>query len=383
MHPQVSQNGVAPGRAFGVPVLSDLGDLAGRRVLVRADLDAGDHDPSSPLARRRLELLLPTLGILVDKAAEVTVCGHAGDLDAKPDDAAFSFVCQQVTSAFPEVVVLPNLAGERERTGDKSLVAELVRGQDAFVNEAFQWCWLALASIVGPPGALPSAAGPRLMADLELLEPFLHAPPRPFVVVLGSDQSLSRLPGIRALILRADAVLLGGAMALPFLEAIGARPQQSTETELLAECRACFGLAREIRHGVHLPSDLVWEALDGSMTLAPSGALVDGSVSDIGPTTRLRFSEVLEGAASVLWVGALGRSEDSRFAAGTRSVASALPGRGHVVLGGDALIASLDDDILQAATGILSATDSAVALLKDGDLPGLIALRARSVRPAT
>ncbi len=379
----MSHNGEPPGRPFGVPVLSDLGELAGRRVLVRADLDVGDKDPSSPLARRRLDLLLPTLSFLAGKAAKVTVCGHAGDLDTGPDDAAFSFVSQQITSTFPEVVVLPNLAGERERAGDKGLVAELVRGQDAYVNEAFQWCWLALASIVGPPGSLPSAAGPRLVADLELLEPFLHAPPRPFVVVIGSDQSLSRLAGIRALILRADAVLLGGAMALPFLEAIGARPQQSTETELLAEYRACFGLAREIRHGVHLPSDLVWAARDGSMTLAPSGTLVDGSVSDIGPTTQLRFSEVLEGAASVLWVGALGRSEDFRFAAGTRTVAAALPPRGHVVLGGDALIASLDDEILQAATGVLSATDSAVALLKDGDLPGLLALRASREGPAT
>jgi phosphoglycerate kinase len=83
---------------------------------------------------------------------------------------------------------------------------------------------------------------------------------------------------------------------------------------------------------------------------------------------------VLRGAGSVLWTGALGRAEDARFAQGTRAVAAALPPQGHVVLGGDAALAALED-LTSAATGVLSATDSAVTLLKDGDLPGLAALR--------
>jgi phosphoglycerate kinase len=250
----------------------------------------------------------------------------------------------------------------------------LVSGQDFYVNEAFQWCWLPLASIEGPPATLPSAAGLRLAADIALLEPFLHEPARPFVVVFGSDQSLSRLPGLRGLILRADAVLVGGAMALPFLQGIGSHPTEGAETELLRDCRACFGLAREIQHNVHLPSDLVWERPDGSVSLASSASAVEGLVSDIGPTTRLRFGEVLRGAGSVLWTGALGRAEDPRFAAGTLAVADSLPPGRHVVLGGDALLAILGDR-LDSVTGVLSATESAVALLKDGDLPGLVALR--------
>ena len=152
------------------------------------------------------------------------------------------------------------------------------------------------------------------------------------------------------------------------------------ETELLRECRACFGLAREIQHNVRLPSDLIWERPDGSLALSSSDAALEGTVSDIGPTTRLRFGEALQGAGSVLWTGALGRAELDRFAGGTRDVAASLPASGHVVLGGDALLDVLGDDV-SGVTGVLSATDSAITLLKDGDLPGLSALRRSAVGP--
>ncbi|HXY44935.1 MAG TPA: phosphoglycerate kinase [Acidimicrobiales bacterium] len=360
-------------RPLGVPTLEDLGDVSGRSVLVRADLDIADLEPGTPAHDRRLDVFLPTLAWLRDRGAKVTVCGHRGTV-ANPGDAAFDRLCRQVEDACPGVSVLPNLAGERERSGDLQLAADLAVGHDFYVNEAFQWCWVPLASIIGPPALLPSAAGLRLAADLELLEPLLLSPPRPFVAVFGSDQSLSRLPGLRGLILRADATLVGGAMALPFLQAIGTQPAPRPETELLRECRACFGLAREIQHHIQLPSDLVWERPDGTAVLAPSVSSLLASVSDIGPTTRLRYAETLRGAGSVLWTGALGRAEDPRFAAGTRAVAAGLPANGHVVLGGDAALAALAD-VAPAATGVLSATDSAVALLKDGDLPGLAALR--------
>jgi len=365
-------------RPLGVPTLEDLGDVSGRSVLVRGDLDFAGLEPASPAYERRLGVLLPTLRWLLDRGARVTVCGHLGGLEAEGDEAAFSRVRQRLESACPGVSVLPNLAGDRESSGDRQLAAELVHGQDLYVNEAFHWCWLPLASIEGPPEALPSVAGIRLAADLELLEPFLLEPPRPLVVVFGSDQSLSRLPGLRGLILRADATLVGGAMAVPFLQAIGTLPSEVPETQLIRECRACFGLAREIQHDVHLPLDLVWERPDGSVQVALAGSPLDGSVSDIGPLTRLRYAEVLRGAGSVLWTGALGRAEDARFAAGTQAVGAGLPTDSHVVLGGDAALAALEG--VGTATGVLSATDSAVALLKDGDLPGLAALRRSLLR---
>lgn len=359
-------------RPLDVPVLSDLGDLDGKRVLVRADLDVRLPVGSAGFIHR-LGVLTPTLQHLLRAGADVTVCGHCGDLDGEDDPEAFVLVRSAVEQACPGVRFHPNLSAAAERDRHGALVTRLVQGQDAFVNEAFQWSWLPLASIEGPPESLPSAAGLRLANDLELLQPLLAAPPRPFVVVFGSDQSLSRLPGLRGLILRADSVLVGGAMALPFLHAIGARPAAGPETDLLRECRRAYGISREIQHEVHLPSDLVFELDDGTVRVASPGAYVDARVCDIGPATRLAFGEVLRGAGSVLWTGALGRVEDERFSEGTREVARAL-GRGHIVVGGDALLTVLGG-APPGVSGVLSGTEPAIALLKDGDLPGLAALR--------
>ncbi len=360
---------------LGIPTLSDLGDIKGASVLVRGDLDLGKLDPASPAFLHRLDTLVPTLRWLVDRGAAVTVCGHMGDLDAKAPESV-SVLSSTLKGLVPGISVMDNLAGDRERLGAADLAAQLVEGQDLYVNEAFRWCELPLASIVGPPVFLRSAAGLRLTADLSLLEPFLDNPSRPFVVVFGSHQSASRLAGLRGLILRADAVLVGGAMALPFLQAIGSRPTEHGETELLAECRSCFGLAHEIQHEIHLPTELVWELPDGQVEQADPGSSPGGEVSDIGERTTLRYAEILEGAGSVLWIGALGRAEDPRFKPGTQQVAAGLPEGRHVVLGGDALLSALEDvAMLSKATGLVSAADSAIALLKDGDLPGLKALR--------
>jgi phosphoglycerate kinase len=368
---------------FGVPTLAELEDLNGRSVLVRGDLDVAGLEAGSRSYERRVGVLVPTIRQLQAAGARVTVCGHCGELDGEGDDAAFSRVREELVAACPGVAVLPNLAGKRHEAGDDAVIQEITDGQDVFVNEAFQWCWLALASIVGPPKLLPAAAGLRLESDIRLLHPFVSEPRRPFVVVFGSHESLSRLPGLRGLILRADSVLVGGAMALPFLQATGTLPEEHGDTTFLRECRACFGLAREISHEVHLPSDLVWERPDGTVELVASSARVAGAVSDIGPKTRLRYAEILQGAGSVLWTGALGQAEDPRFTEGTQAVSRGLPAGGHVVLGGDALLAAVEDaGTMGAATGVLSATDSAVTLLKDGDLPGLAALRTGRSSPS-
>jgi len=285
-------------------------------------------------------------------------------------------------SICPGVTVLDDLAGRGERDFDRRLVDELVLGQDLYVNEAFQWSWLPLASITGPPERLPGAAGLQLERDIALLEPYLSEPARPFVVVLGSDQSLLRLRGLDAVILRADAVLVGGIMSSLLLQAIGKQPVHDVDPDVLEQCRQCYGLGMELRHAIHLPFDLVWERQDGSTTVADSDVAVTGTVSDIGPATRLRYAEVLRGSGCVLWTGALGRVEDRRFAEGTIAVAQALPSDRRVLLGGDGLLATLSEAaLLRPEFGVLSATDSAVVLLKDGDLPGLAALRS-SPQPA-
>ena len=369
---------------LGIPVLEDLPDPGGRRVLVRADLDLPSAAAAPPSRLRRLQQLEPTLRWLGERGAVVTVCGHQGPLGEPGDPDEFAHTADSLRRLFPGVAVLPNLSEGDGSGPEPSWLATLVEEQDLYVNDAFGWCSTPLVSIVGPPSLLPSAAGRRLQADLELLGPFLVAPERPFVVVLGSRQPPDRLHGLQGMVLRADTVLVGGQMSLPFLQALGRQPPGEEPDEFIEECRRAYGVSREVLHAIHLPSDLVWERPDGSAVTAVGTVEVAGSIGDIGPRTSVDYAEVVRGAGSVLWLGSLGKVEDPRFAEGTLAVARALlahPER--AVLGGDALLDLLArHDALPARAGVLSATGSSATLLKVGDLPGLAALRQGPRRPS-
>ena len=116
-----------------------------------------------------MALLVPTLRWLLDRGARVTVCGHRGDLEHPSSPEEFERLRAGLESICPGITVLGNTAGRGERDGDPQLVEELVKGQDFYVNEAFQWSWLSLASITGPPATLPGAAGLQLERDVALL----------------------------------------------------------------------------------------------------------------------------------------------------------------------------------------------------------------------
>jgi phosphoglycerate kinase len=373
--------GADQGRSFDVPFLEDLPDPAGKRVLVRANFDFPVNQ-SQPIWRsRQLLQLAPTIQWLANRGAKVTICGHQQTFNSPNESDRYGRTADAVNRLYPEVAVAPNLGIEGAHS-DQSRLEMLVDGQDLFVNDDFQWCSLPLASVIGPPTMLPSAAGRRLQADLEILAPFCFAPERPLVVVLGSRDVLDRLHDLQALVLRADAILVGGQMSYPFLEVLDKQPPGDEPRAFIEECRHAYGIASAIRHDIQLPTDLVWEAPDGEVTISGREGMSGGSIRDIGPKTRARYGEILRGAGSILWAGSLGEVEEPRFAEGTLALGRALsiqPVR--TVLGGDALLNLLTTHcLLPDAAGIVSATGSAVALLKEGDLPGLAALRRSPVR---
>jgi phosphoglycerate kinase len=365
-------------------VLEDLPDPAGRHVLVRADLDVPTNHVGPLEQARHLRRLEPTVRWLMDHDAKITICGHQGPLGSAGDADRYAKTADALRRLYPGVDVCLNLSERDLAADDPTALAALVGGQDLFVNDDFEHCSMSLVSVIGPPAVLPSAAGRQLQADLELLVPLLSAPERPLLVVLGSRETLDRLPNLYALMLRADAVLVGGQMSRPFLEAIGRQPSGDEPAGFLEECRHAYGVGNMIGHPIHLPSDLVWEGEDGSTTTAGQRQLVDGTIADIGPATGVEYAELLRAARSILWAGSLGKVEDPRFAQGTLVPGHALTdSSARIVLGGDALLGVLDEHrLLPAAAGVLSATGSAVALLKDGDLPGLTALRQASDSPA-
>lgn len=372
----VELSGSGEARPLRIPRLEDLPDLAGRSVLVRATLDLplGGTHRISPAAALRTRLLTRTLGWLAERAAVVTVYGDWSSPGARLD-AGHVRRTSAVIRAVASNVVVAEPAGSVE---DPALVDALVGSHDAFVNDSFQWSHLPLPSLMVPPTRLPAAAGRSLQHDLEIGEDLLYRPDRPFVAVIGGSDPPVRLHGLHGLILRADEVLIGGAMSVPVLQAIG-RTAGAVGTEFIEECRTLIGLAGRVSHRVELPVDLEVARPDGSSEIVAAHGDLGGPVLDIGPVTARRYGEIVEGAGTLLWSGALGRAERPPHDRGTLTVAEGLlrHGSGRIVLGGDLLTAVLDRHRhLQPGFDLVGATDAILELLKSGDLPALAALRA-------
>jgi len=386
----------------GVPLLEDLGDLEGKSVLVRLDLNVpltetteGDRVVADDF---RIRAALPTLSWLRDHGAHITACSHLGRPKGKVDPR---FDMAPVRSRLDELIggveLLDNLRfSPGEEANDPAFVLELVRGHDAYVNDAFGSSHRAHASVVGPPKYLPSAAGRLLAREVEVLTGLLDAPARPFVVILGGAKVKDKLGVLRSLTARADTVLVGGGMSFTFLQALGHSVGASLTDPTHLE--ACKQLLESPGH-LMLPIDS--KALAPGRKLSIERDAGDGETAnpgdeagpdvetfgleipegwrgaDIGPATAVLFAEVIASAGTVLWNGPMGVFEDDRFAEGTKAIAVAMarcPGR-TVVGGGDSAAAlaqlGLEDKIDHVSTG----GGATLELLEFGDLPGLAALR--------
>lgn len=344
-------------------------------MLVRATLDLPmGRDPEAPMPALRLAHLTETVRAIRARGAAVTVCGDTHQPGQQPEPEQEKAVYEELEGLGAHVVT----GGSVGSVEDARLLDELVAGHDLFVNDSFQWSYLPLPSLVVPPTRLPAAAGRGLEHDLRIASALLRAPQRPFAAVLGGANSMLRLHGLQGLVLRADLVLVGGAMSLPMLEAIGKRHPDGTPDWFLSECRAVMGLAERVQHQVHLPMDVVVRRPDGSLDVCDPGRACGAEVVDIGPLTARRFAEVVHGADTVVWTGALGQVEDRSSTEGTLAVAHALrrDKDRHVVIGGDSLAAFLHAERrLERRMGLISATDSLLELFKNGDLAALPALR--------
>lgn len=359
-------------------MLEDLPDVSGSSVLVRATFDRPlADDPARPLAQRRAQGLAATVDWLRVKGAIVTVCGDTSTADDDSPERQLERVRVALEHASPTLAGAGDSLALLSSTEEEEALSRLVAAHDLFVNDTLQDSFLPLPSLMVPPEQLPAAIGRTLERDLSILDA-LATPLRPFVAVLGGERSFERLHGLQGLVLRADVVLLGGALALPMLQALGTLPGEGATDTFLWECRSIAGLSQRVRHQLALPVDLVWRRPDGSSEAAPATRRAGDDVVDIGPLTRVRFSEVVRGARSILWAGALGMVEDPAFRAGTQAVAESFPADAAIVLGGDALVTTLATaHLIPRAAEMLSATDAAVELLKIGDLPALAALRRR------
>jgi phosphoglycerate kinase len=366
-----------------VPRLEDLGDVAGKSVLVRCDFNVPMHPDGTVADDLRIRAALPTLQYLLDAGASVTACSHMGRPKGAPDPKySLEPIAAILAELVPGVSLLPNLRFDPgEESNDPAFVARLIDGHQAYVDDAFGAAHREHASIVGPPAFLPSAAGRLLAREVEVLGGLLEAPKRPFVAILGGAKVADKLGVIRSLLDKVDTLLVGGGMCFTFFAALGHTVGDSLlDPTRVDECRE---LLRAAGDRLVLPSDVVALAPDNTEVRQFGRSLPEGWRGlDIGPGAAAEFGDVIADARTVLWNGPMGLFEDVRFAAGTRAVAEAVAdARGFTVVGGGDSAAAvaqfgLDDRIDHVSTG----GGASLELLEFGDLPGLVALRAAGAR---
>lgn len=391
------------GRLRGI---DDLGDLSGRRVLVRADLNV-PLEGGEVVDDLRISATLPTIEDLRGRGAALVLASHLGRPGGAPrDDLRMDPVAKRLGELMGvgvvkvdavvgreveraagslgpgEVLLLENL---RFDPGEEANVPAFARALaslgDAFVNDAFGAAHRAHASVVGVAEHLPSAAGLLMAREVEVLSRLLEGPEAPFVAILGGAKVSDKLAVVRSLLDRVDALLVGGAMAFTFILAQGGEVGDSlVEPDRVEEVRGT--LEEAARRGVLivLPEDVVAApeaSQDARKQTVRAGEVPRGLKGlDIGPRSVEEFARVIGDARTIFWNGPMGVVELEPFSLGTRGVAQAVAGTDSfsVVGGGDSIAAirklGYEDDVDHLSTG----GGASLEFLEGRDLPGLAPL---------
>lgn len=367
-----------------LPKLEDLGDISGKRVLVRTDFNV-PLDNGIIRDDLRIREAIPTLKYLVDNGAEVTACTHLGRPKGKFEEKySLEPIRVRLNEILPGIKLLDNLRfNSGEEANDPQFIEQLVAGQDIFVNDAFGASHRSHASITGPPQLLPSAAGRLLQNEVEILLKVRNKPKRPFVAILGGSKVSDKLGVIDALVQVVDKLLIGGGMCFTFLKAQG----QQVGSSLLEEgqidyCKELLASGAPII----LPHDFTAMDSNGKIGDPAVGGTVrqmgnnipDGwSGLDIGPGSAALFGDIIQESKTVLWNGPMGVFEDTRFSAGTKHVAQSMAENKAsftVIGGGDSAAAAkefkFDTEIDHVSTG----GGASLELIEKGTLPGIDAL---------
>ena len=331
-------------------------DVAGKRVLVRADLNVPLED-GRVADDTRIRAALPTLELLVERdAAEIAVCSHLGR--PKGPDPALSMgpVEERLRELLADrrITVLENTRfNPGETKNDPGFAQELADGRDLYVDDAFGSAHRAHSSTVGVAELLPAYAGLLLERELEELGKLLGEVERPFVLISGGAKVDDKLGVLQNLGGKADEVLIGGKMA----------EQVREENPLDFE--------------VVLPVDVVAAsafAADAENKVTPYEALPHGWLGlDIGPETRRLFAGRIGRAKTVFWNGPMGVFEWPRFAEGTKAVAEAVASvDGFTVVGGADSVRALHElNLADEVSWVSTGGGASLELLEGKELPGV------------
>ena len=332
-------------------------DVAGKHVLVRADLNV-PLENGRVADDTRIRASLATLRHLLEReAAGVSVCSHLGR--PKGPDPAYSIA--PVAARLRELLaderldVLENTRFDPGETkNDPEAARRLAEGKDLFVQDAFGSCHRAHASTVGVAELLPAYAGLLLEQELEMLGRLHGEVERPFVLVAGGAKVEDKLGVLVELGGRADTVLVGGKMSA---ELASQAPLEGVDLVLPVDVVAAASFDRDAETAVFAAADV------------PEGWLG----LDIGPETRARYAREISSARTVFWNGPMGVFEWTHFAEGTKAVAQAVASvDGFTVVGGGDSVRALQElELAERITWVSTGGGAALALLQGEELPGV------------
>jgi phosphoglycerate kinase len=390
--------------------IDDLGDLRGKRVLVRSDLNVPlDGDVITDDGRIRASV--PTISKLVEKGARVVVAAHLGRPKGAPDpkyslapvasrlgellgqDVAFATdtVCDSARATVDaledgQVAVLENVRFNEGETSKDDVVRgafadQLAALADVFVSDGFGVVHRKQASVYDVAQRLPHAMGGLVATEIDVLRRLTQDPERPYAVVLGGSKVSDKLGVIDNLLGKADRLLIGGGMVFTFLKAQGHEVGKSLlEEDQVDTCREYLRRAEESGVQILLPTDIrvadeFPQDASASATVVPADEIPEDKIGlDIGPESGKAFAAALTDARTVFWNGPMGVFEFEAFAGGTRDVAEALTKIDglSVVGGGDSAAAVRKLGFEESAFGHISTGGGAsLEYLEGKNLPGI------------
>ncbi|WP_330946607.1 phosphoglycerate kinase [Thermomonas sp. LB-4] len=386
--------------------MTDL-DLAGKRVLIRQDLNVPIDEAGHITSEQRILASLPTLRLALEKGAAVMVTSHLG----RPKEGVWS----GADSLAPVAARLSGLLGREvplvkdwtdgvdvapgqlvllencrmnvgEKADDEALSKKYAALCDVFVMDAFGTAHRAQASTHGVIRFAPVACGgPLLMAELDALDKALANPARPLLAIVAGSKVSTKLELLGSLVGKVDQLIVGGGIANTFIAAMGHGVGKSlVEPDLLDTAKKIMADAHARGADIPLPVDVVVApafAADAPATVKPVDAVGAGDmILDIGPATAARYAELIAKAGTVVWNGPVGVFEFDAFAAGTEAVARAIAASPafSIAGGGDTLAAVDKFGIADQVSYISTGGGAFLEFLEGKTLPAVAALEARA-----
>ena len=381
-------------------------DLAGKRVLIRQDLNVPIAD-GRVASDQRIKASLPAIRDCIDRGARLMIMSHLGRPEEGKPEARYSL--QPVADYLGEelgrpvklvddylerapsledgdVALLENVRfNPGEKSDDEALAKRYASLCDIFVMDAFGTAHRAQASTHGVARFAPVAcAGPLLAAELDALGKALHEPAQPVVAIVGGAKVSTKLTVLDSLSGIVDQLIPGGGIANTFIAAAGYEVGKSlVEPELIPEARRLVAEARRQGREIPIPVDVVcgkeFSAGAAAETKAVDAVADDDMIFDIGPDSADRFAELLQNAGTIVWNGPVGVFEFDQFGAGTRRVAEAIADSTafSIAGGGDTLAAVDKYGIADRVSYISTGGGAFLEFLEGKTLPAVAMLEQR------